>query len=135
MLLLVYRCRCIYLIFLYILSNKKYMLCSIFKKNHVILHNCLCVCLLFCRTVGFLFITHHTIVAGYVFSWTSVCPSVFRLITRVNFNGLSPNFVCTLILWRSGLGLLMGKFPQFLPTTCLYFCFRVITCVNVNGFS
>ena len=26
----------------------------------------------------------------------------------------SPNLVCALILWRSGLGLLMGKFCQFL---------------------
>ena len=25
-----------------------------------------------------------------------------------------PNLVCALILWRSGLGLLMGKFRQFL---------------------
>ena len=34
---------------------------------------------------------------------------------RVNINGFSPNLVCALILWRSGLGLLMGKFRQFLP--------------------
>ena len=32
----------------------------------------------------------------------------------VNINGFSPNLVCTLILWRSGLGLLMGKVRQFL---------------------
>ena len=32
----------------------------------------------------------------------------------VNINGFSPNLVCALILWRSGLGLLMGKFRQFL---------------------
>ena len=55
--------------------------------------------------------------------WTSVClsvrrmsvrPSVFRfqMITLVNINGFSPNLVCALILWRSGLGLLMGKFRQ-----------------------
>ena len=55
----------------------------------------------------------------------SVCPSVrpsyvrpsvfrFRMITSVNINGFSPNLVCALILWRSGLGLLMGKFRQFL---------------------
>ena len=54
-----------------------------------------------------------------------VCPSVrrmsvrlsvfcFRMITRVNINGFSPNLVCALILWRSGLGLLMGKFRQIL---------------------
>ena len=30
----------------------------------------------------------------------------------ININGFSPNLVCTLILWRSGLGLLMGKFCQ-----------------------
>ena len=29
-------------------------------------------------------------------------------------NGFSPNLVCALILWRSGLGLLMGRFHQFL---------------------
>ena len=57
--------------------------------------------------------------------WTSVClsvppsyvhPSVFLfwMITRVNINGCSPNLVCALILWRSGLGLLMGKFHQIL---------------------
>ena len=43
-----------------------------------------------------------------------VHPSVFRfrMVTGVNINGFSPNLVCALILWRSGLGLLMGKFPQ-----------------------
>ena len=40
-------------------------------------------------------------------SRTSVCPSGFC-------NGFSPNLVCALILWRSGLGLLMGKFHQIL---------------------
>ena len=29
-------------------------------------------------------------------------------------NGFSPNLVCTLVLWRSGLGFLMGKFCQIL---------------------
>ena len=45
---------------------------------------------------------------------TSMRPSVFRfrMITSVNFNGFSPNLVCALILWISGLGLLMGKFRQ-----------------------
>ena len=28
--------------------------------------------------------------------------------------GFSPNLVCALILWRSGLGLLIGKFRQIL---------------------
>ena len=60
--------------------------------------------------------------------WLSVCLSVhpsvvlpfvhffrFQMITRVNVNGFSLNSVCALILWRSGLGLFMGKFCQFLP--------------------
>ena len=49
------------------------------------------------------------------------CPSIvhpsvfhFRMITWVNISGLSPNLVCALILWRSGLWLLMGKFRQIL---------------------
>ena len=32
----------------------------------------------------------------------------------VNISGFSPNLVCALIFWRSGLGLLMGKCCQFL---------------------
>ena len=36
------------------------------------------------------------------------------MITLVNINGVSPNLVCALILWRSSLGLLMVKFRQFL---------------------
>ena len=51
--------------------------------------------------------------------WTSVCLYV-RPSDRFSFpddnlskhNGFSPNLVCALILWRSGLGLLMGKFRQ-----------------------
>ena len=46
----------------------------------------------------------------------SVRPSVFRFqmitIGQVNINGFSPNLVCALILWRSGLGSLIGKFHQ-----------------------
>ena len=38
----------------------------------------------------------------------------FRTITWVNNKAFSPNLVCALILWRSGMGLLMGKFHQFL---------------------
>ena len=38
----------------------------------------------------------------------------FRMITGVNINGFSSNLVCTLILGRSGLRLLMGKFRQIL---------------------
>ena len=43
------------------------------------------------------------------------CPYFrFQTITRVNTCGFSPNLVCALILWKSGLGLLMGKFILFL---------------------
>ena len=34
--------------------------------------------------------------------------------TWINVNGFWPNLVCALILWRPGLGLLMGKLPQIL---------------------
>ena len=34
----------------------------------------------------------------------------FHIITRVNVSGFSPNLVFALILWRSDLGLLMGKY-------------------------
>ena len=37
----------------------------------------------------------------------------FQMITSVNISGFSPNLVCALILWRSALGLLMGKFHPF----------------------
>ena len=60
--------------------------------------------------------------------WSSVCLSIclsvickyvrlylhFQTITSVNVNVFSPNLVCGLMLWRSGLGLLMGKYCQFL---------------------
>ena len=32
---------------------------------------------------------------------------------RENISGFSPNFICAFILWRSGVGLLMGRFRQF----------------------
>ena len=32
----------------------------------------------------------------------------------MNPDGFSPNLVCALLLWKSGLGLLMGKFGQIL---------------------
>ena len=75
------------------------------------------------------FIPRHTILAGYYGFTLVVCESVrlsvrpsyvrpsvfrFRMITWVNINGFWPNLVYALILWRSGLGLLMGKFRQFL---------------------
>ena len=51
----------------------------------------------------------------------SPCPtvsdrSVFSFPDFSNFSkyGFSPNLVCALILWRFALGLLMGKFHQFL---------------------
>ena len=84
---------------------------------------CLCVFLFVCRP--------------------SVCPSVFcfQMITSVNISGLWPNFVCALILWRSGLGFLMGKFCQIFDRIIwplYYFHFRRIwriTWVNFNGLS
>ena len=36
------------------------------------------------------------------------------MITYENFNGFSPNLVCALIVWSFALGLLIGKFCQFL---------------------
>ena len=78
-----------------------------------------------------IFTPRHTIVAGYYgfmlvvresirlsvrpsYVRPSVRPSVFRfrMITWVNINGFLPNLMYALILWRSGLGLLMGKFRQ-----------------------
>ena len=62
------------------------------------------------------------------------------MITWVNINGFSPNLIRALILWRSGLGLLMGRFRQILmefndrPETCPNFRFRVITWVNDKGY-
>ena len=101
-----------------------------------------------------IFIPRHTIVVVYYgfrlvvrmsvrvsIRRTSVLPSVFRfrMITWVNINGFSPNLVCALILWRSDLGLLMGKFRQifmelFARDTPI-FSFRTITWVNNKGFS
>ena len=72
------------------------------------------------------FYTRYTIVARY-YGFTvdvrvSIRPSVSRPSVRISFpddnlskhHGFSPNLVCALILWRSGLGLLMGKFRQIL---------------------
>ena len=51
----------------------------------------------------------------------SVCQSYIHPSVRSSFlddnlsrHGCLPNLVCALILWRSGLGLLMGKFRQTL---------------------
>ena len=74
-----------------------------------------------------IFITRHTIAVGYYgftldvrvclsvrpsVSHTSVRPFFVSMITWANIKGFLPNLVCALILWRSGLGLLMGKFRQ-----------------------
>ena len=75
-----------------------------------------------------LFIPRHTIVAGYyglalvvhVFACLPVVSRMAILIFLhekliwVNLNGFLPNLVCTLILLRSVMGLLMGNFRQFL---------------------
>ena len=56
----------------------------------------------------------HLCVCPSVIRQSYVCPSVFhfRMITSVNINGFSSNLVCALLLWRSGLGFLKGKFHQ-----------------------
>ena len=59
----------------------------------------------------------------------SIWPSVFfcfGMITWVNLGGFSPNLVCALILWISGLGLLMGKFHQ---------CLTELSAHVMSGFS
>ena len=43
----------------------------------------------------------------------SFIPRHMRVMTGVNANEFSPNLVCALILSRSDLGLLMGKFSLF----------------------
>ena len=54
-----------------------------------------------------------------LYFWQSYLPAThlyftFRTITWVNLSGFSPNLICALRLWRSALGLLIGKFCQFL---------------------
>ena len=49
----------------------------------------------------------------------------------VNINGFSPNPVCELILWRSGLGLLMGEFYQWLFTKLGVFIDIVEICFGI----
>ena len=77
--------------------------------------------------------------------WLSVCPSVhlsyicpychFRTTTSVHDNGFLPNLVCALILWRSGLGSLMGKFWQFLTSLQLSACDTSIFSFPDDNFS
>ena len=86
---------------------------------------CFCILILvhsYFHMYATFFIPCHTIVAGYygfkldvhVSVCLPVCLSIFCfwMITWVNIDGFSTNLVCALILWRSGLGLLMGKFHQ-----------------------
>ena len=47
-----------------------------------------------------------------VFSFQDNNLSKSQRIFTVNLNGFSPNLTCALILWRSGLGLLLGTFLQ-----------------------
>ena len=86
---------------------------------------------------------------GILWFHVCVCPSVcllyvhpyFRLrtIAWVNVNGFSPNLLFALILWGFGLGLLMGKFSQFLIELSVwgrsYFHLWILTWVDINGFS
>ena len=86
----------------------------------LLLHvGCPCVCLSACPSIHLLYICWY------------FC---FQMIAWVNVNGFSPNLVCSLILWRSGFGLLMGKFHQFLTVICSwhvhYFHFKMITSKN-----
>ena len=92
------------------------------------------------KKIGFLKLNHiytlpHDIMVSH-WLWpfvVTVCPSFccttvhpyfcFQMITWLNVNGFSLNLVCALILWRSGLGLLIGKFRKFfnyLPTTSIF---------------
>ena len=75
------------------------------------------------------------VVLWYHIGCPSVCPSVhasispyicFQMITWEKVKWFSPNLVCALVLWRSGLGLLMGKFRQFLTE---------LSAGNTSGFS
>ena len=45
---------------------------------------------------------------------TVICLQHVSILTSVNLHGFSQNLVYALIVWRSGLGLLIGRFVQFL---------------------
>ena len=67
----------------------------------------------------YIFIPRHMIVVRFygIMLDVRVCPSIRISCPDNNFskhNGFSLNLVCALILWRSGVGLLMGKFHQIL---------------------
>ena len=65
-----------------------------------------------------------------------VCLSIYWVLddNLINEHGFSPNLVYAMILWRSGLGLLMGKFHQILTELSAHdisiFLFLVITSKN-----
>ena len=80
-------------------------------------------------------------IANFVNIWQSYQPTShpyfhFGMITWVNVNWFSQNFVCALMLCRSGFGLLISKFHQFLTLTCPakgpYFIFRIMTHQTCN---
>ena len=77
--------------------------------------------------VDFLLFSPHYSGRVLVLRWPSVClsvcPSIHKyfylwMINWVNINRFSANLVCALILCRSGLGLLMVRFRQFLTAAC-----------------
>ena len=49
-------------------------------------------------------------------------------------NRFSPNLVCALILWRSGLGLLMGKFCQLSAQMAEYYSLTFLFLDNLYIF-
>ena len=69
------------------------------------------------------------------------CPYFhFWMVTFVHINGFLPNLICALILWRSGFGLLMGKYCQFLTELSardmsVFSFLDKNLIVNFNGFS
>ena len=77
--------------------------------------------------------------------WTSVCLSVRPFVRpsvrfsfpddnlSKNINAFSPNLVCALILWRSALGLLMGKFRQILTKLAICIDIKEIWFGIANG--
>ena len=63
-----------------------------------------------------LYVSVHQSIHPFFCLWSVYLYVHFQMITSVNVNGFSANLVCALISWRSGLGLLMGKFRQFFLT-------------------
>ena len=48
----------------------------------------------------------------------SICLFLGDNLSKYQYIFFSPNLVCAWILWRSGLGFLMGNFRQFLTVLC-----------------